>query len=158
MTLRAILFFLLLVSGPLLAQSDSSFEAKVIAVKDGDTIEIIYDSFTTRVRLSHIDCPEKGQPFGKAAKTYTSDLCFGRIVRVQAQAKPDRYGRLLAEVFVGDSCINKALVRAGMAWHYLQYSKDTSYSSLETKAHQQQAGLWTESDPIAPWLWRKGIR
>jgi len=35
------------------------------------------------MRSNGIDCPEKGQDFGARAKQPTSDLCFGKIVRVE---------------------------------------------------------------------------
>jgi hypothetical protein len=52
----------------------SSFAAtltgKVVRVLDGDTIEVLVDKEPIRIRLADIDCPEKGQPFGNAAKKY----------------------------------------------------------------------------------------
>ncbi|MEE8369267.1 MAG: thermonuclease family protein, partial [Dehalococcoidia bacterium] len=36
----------------------------------------------------------------------------------------DRYGRLVARVYVGTNDVNLELVRAGFAWHYRQYSDD----------------------------------
>ena len=134
------------------------FSGKVVAVKDGDTIEVLYDGNAIRVRLAHIDCPEKGQPYGTKAKQFTSDFCYGQIVRVEQTDKPDRYGRLIAEVFYGVQCLNKELVKAGLAWHFTKYSSDANYARLERDARSRKAGIW--SDPIveAPWDWRKGAR
>ena len=46
----------------------ADFAAKIIRVLDGDTIEILHNTHPERVRLSGIDCPEKGQAFGKKAR------------------------------------------------------------------------------------------
>src|SRR5690554_2826483 len=50
---------------------------KVIGIKDGDTFVLLIDGKEETVRLEHIDCPEKRQPFGTKAKQFASDLCFG---------------------------------------------------------------------------------
>lgn len=131
------------------------FTGKVVAVKDGDTVEVMNDSAAVRVRLAHIDCPESGQPFGKAAKQLTSDLCFGRQARVVQQDRPDRYGRMIGVVHVGDTCVNMALVEAGMAWHFVKYSQDTLYSRAERTARSRGIGLWGDPGAIAPWEWRR---
>jgi endonuclease YncB( thermonuclease family) len=52
------------------------------------------------VRLEGIDCPERGQPFGRVSRTFTSKKCFGRDVEVRLKGQ-DQYGRDLGEVLVG---------------------------------------------------------
>ncbi|MDK2743464.1 MAG: hypothetical protein NDI90_11155 [Nitrospira sp. BO4] len=42
----------------------SEFIGQVIAVKDGDTIEVLHNKRAERIRLTGIDCPEKKQAFG----------------------------------------------------------------------------------------------
>ena len=135
-----------------------TFSGKVVSIKDGDTIEVLYDGKAVRVRLAHVDCPEKGQPYGSNAKTFASDLCFGKVVRVEQTDDPDRYGRLIAEVFSGDRCLNKELVKAGLAWHFLKYSSDGEYARLEREARSGEIGLWSDPHRIAPWDWRQGKR
>lgn len=133
-------------------------KGKVIAIKDGDTISILYNRQKLTVRLEHIDCPEKGQPYGARAKQFISDSCFGKTVTVTG-TRFDRNKRLIAVVTtVAGTNINKALVAAGLAWHYRQYSTDSSYSLLENKARQQRKGLWGDTQPSPPWLWRKKKR
>lgn len=131
---------------------------KVIAIKDGDTIEILFDGKPLTIRFAHVDCPEikKGQPFGQAAKKFTSDHCFGQIVTVISEGKYDRYKRLIAVIInENNENINKELVKAGLAWHFKKYSTDTSYDTLELIAKQNKIGLWADDNPIPPWNWRK---
>ena len=52
------------------------FVANVIGVKDGDTVEVLYNEVPIVIRLEHIDCPEKKQAFGAKAKQFTSDFIF----------------------------------------------------------------------------------
>jgi endonuclease YncB( thermonuclease family) len=134
------------------------FKGKVIAVKDGDTIEVLYDKNTITIRFAHVDCPEikKHQPFAQAAKKFTSDICFGQIVTVENDGKFDQYKRLIAIIINGkNENVNKELVKAGLAWHFLKYSTDSSYDKLEAIARQRKIGLWSEENPTPPWKWRK---
>jgi len=41
---------------------------KGVGLLDGDTIEVLHNTYPERIRLSGIDCPEKGQAFGKKAR------------------------------------------------------------------------------------------
>jgi endonuclease YncB( thermonuclease family) len=128
----------------------------VIGVKDGDTVEILMDGKPQVVRLSHIDCPEKKQPFGNNAKQFASDLCFGKKVKLSTGWKKDRNKRLLAEIILSNGKnLNKELVKNGFAWHYKKYSKDNSYDDLEKQARKLKVGLWTDKSPTAPWEWRR---
>ncbi len=130
--------------------------ANVISIKDGDTIEVLLNGKAQRIRLGHIDCPEKNQPFGTKAKQFTSAKCFGQLITLSHTRQYDRNKRLIADVILsnGDT-LNRELAKAGLAWHYKKYSADSSYSLLENRARMAKRGLWVEKEPVAPWLWRK---
>ena len=135
----------------------ADFAGKVVAVKDGDTIEVLRDGTNAvRVRLSGIDCPEKAQAFGQRAKQAASDMAFGKQVKVIEKDK-DRYGRTVAEIILPDDrSLNQELVRAGLAWWYKQYApKDAKLEALEQEAREAKVGLWIDADPVPPWVWRK---
>ena len=73
--------------------------AKVVGIKDGDTIVILEDGNKTKtLRLAEVDCPESGQPFGKNAKDFTSSQVFGKIISF-VETDQDRYGRTIAKVY-----------------------------------------------------------
>jgi endonuclease YncB( thermonuclease family) len=135
----------------------ADFAGKVVAVKDGDTLEILKDGTNAvTVRLAGIDAPEKKQAFGTRAKQYASDLAFGKLVTVR-EAGSDRYKRTLGEVMLEDGrSLNHELVRAGLAWWYRQYAPaDKKLETLEKEAREAKAGLWADADPVPPWSWRK---
>ena len=143
------------------SESDSTkmkhLKAKIIRILDGDTAEILYGQLPIKLRLEHIDCPEKRgkQPFGNRAKIALSDLCFGQMVSVSSDGKFDRNGRLIGVIFNKDSLnVNKEMVRLGMAWHFKKYSDDMSYDHLEREARAAKVGLWSDPNPIAPWDYR----
>ena len=143
------------------AKPPDHISGKVIAVKDGDTIELLYEGRPLTIRLKHIDCPELNgsQPFGAAAKRFTSNLCFGKTVQVMHHNEFDRYGRLIGIVINEKQVnVNQALLKAGFAWHFKKYSKSTEYARLEEKAKRLSCGLWADSNPTPPWIWRRHKR
>ena len=132
-----------------------NFTAKVIRIKDGDTVVILWENHPQTVRLAHIDCPEKNQAFGAKAKQFASDFCLGKMVEVVIAGKPDRNGRWIAEIFYNNQNIGKALLRNGLAWHFKKYSKDAAYAELEILARKKKIGLWQDAGAVAPWEFRK---
>jgi micrococcal nuclease len=137
----------------------AEFEAEVVAVMDGDTIKVLTsDKREIKIRLEHIDAPEKKQPFGQVCKSMLSDMVFGKTVYIRSQSRPDRYGRMIAEVFMCEASkesVNMAMVRQGCAWHYKAFSKDITYAEAERIVRESKAGLWKDNEPVPPWLWRK---
>ena len=135
--------------------SENKKAYKVIGVKDGDTFVVLMDGKEQVVRLAHIDCPEKKQPFGSRARQYASGLCFGKEVTLIQHHQYDRNKRLIAEVILEDGRnLNKELVKNGLAWHFKKYSDNREYAALETAARLQKKGLWADAAPVAPWNWR----
>src|ERR1035441_8396044 len=93
------LFLLAAVAAAALYAED--FAGKVVSISDGDTIRVIYNGASERIRLSGIDCPEMKQPFGTRAKQFTGDLAFGQVVTVKVR-DIGRYKRTVAEIMLPD--------------------------------------------------------
>ena len=142
-----------------LLSNSQSLTGKVIGIMDGDTFKLFTaDSTLVNVRLANIDCPEKKQPFSSRAKEFTSDAIFGKTVTVNVQSK-DRYRRLISNVIYINSLSDSLslcheLVRNGLAWHYVKFSKDKTLQHMEDEARASKIGLWQDPNPIAPWEWR----
>jgi micrococcal nuclease len=103
----------------LLAQE---LEGTVTRVVDGDTIEVDVGGRSERIRYIGIDTPEWTderpgvRTRARAATEANRRLVGGRRVRLEMDVETrDRYGRLLAYVWVGDTLVNEALVRDGHA-------------------------------------------
>lgn len=144
------MLFLLPIS--LMAQNS----AKVIGIKDGDTILVLLsDKSQKTLRLAEVDCPESGQPFGKNAKQYTSDQVFGKTIKF-IQTDVDRYGRTIAKVYYGnEKYLSEEIIRAGLGWQYFRYSANKKLGDLENIARNKKVGLWKDSKMVAPWEFRK---
>ncbi len=131
---------------------------RVLRVRDGDSIAVQRDGVGIEVRLDGIDCPELAQAFGWKAKQYTSDLVLGKAVRLVEKGR-DKYGRVLAEVFLADGrSLNRELVAAGSAWWYRKHSSDRGLEALEREARAARRGLWATQDPVPPWDFRADER
>jgi endonuclease YncB( thermonuclease family) len=137
--------------------SQTIFKAKVIGIKDGDTI-VVLDSLNnqTTLRLAEVDCPEKNQPFGSKAKQFTSDQVYLKTIKYTI-TDTDRYGRSIAMVYYDsdNKYLSAEIIRAGMGWHYKRYSKSVELSLLEDNAKKSKLGLWFDNNPIQPSEWRK---
>jgi endonuclease YncB( thermonuclease family) len=131
-------------------------EGRVVAVQDGDTLTLLVDSKTVKVRLAGIDTPERGQPWAKRAHQALSDRVFRKEVRVNA-VTIDRYGRTVGEVYADNVCVGCELVREGHAWVYRRYNEDPVLLELEQDAREARRGLWglPESERVPPWEWRR---
>ena len=115
----AICSFLFLFSYSLAA---ADFSGPVVSVLDGDTIEVLHNQHPERIRLSGIDCPEKGQAYGQKAKQAASALVFGKDVTLQTYGK-DKYRRTLADVLLSDGTnVNYALVKDGWCWWHRKFA------------------------------------
>lgn len=132
------------------------FSGQVVGVIDGDTIDVLHNGQAERIRLNGIDCPEKGQAFGKQAKHAASDLAFGKEVTIQTHGH-DKYKRTIGDVILpGGMNLNQELVKQGGCWWYRKYAPgDTVLEQLETDAREGRKGLWVDPQPVPPWEWRK---
>jgi micrococcal nuclease len=105
---------------------------RVIKVYDADTITIAsrlphYESpmYRLSVRLNGIDTPEmKGKGVSdeekeaaKAARDFVHDLVFNKYVRLE-NIQSEKYGRILADVFIGDIHLNDILITQRYAVKY----------------------------------------
>jgi len=119
-------------------------------VNDGDTIVL---SDGRHVRYIGINAPEiahdnhKSEAFGYAAKKYNQSLLRSKKVRLEFdKEKYDRYGRLLAYIFLLDGTfINKKMIKKGYAY-VLHRRPNVKYDGVLFKAQRDamsaEQGMW----------------
>lgn len=116
---------------------------KVIKVYDGDTLTIAsklpYEGcpvYRFSVRINGIDCPEmrtknlNEKTCAKMAKAKVYDAVFGKIVTLQ-NVKLEKYGRVLADVYIGDVSLGDMLCQYNLAVKYDGGTKHVPIDWLE---------------------------
>lgn len=122
---------------------------RVLRVIDGDTIQL--ENGQT-VRYIGIDTPETVHPdkpvecYGKEASDKNKELVLGKNIKLEKDiSETDKYGRLLAYVWVENTMVNDHLVRQGFA-HSSSYPPDIKYQQqfveAEREARENSRGLW----------------
>jgi len=134
----------------------SQVAAKIVAVKDGDTVVALLDNnIQETLRLADVDCPENKQPFGKYAKQFTSSQVFGKNVTFYRVGK-DRYRRTIAKIFYDDEkYLSAEIIKRGFGWWYYKASKNFKLKDAEILAKEKKLGLWSDKNAVAPWDFRK---
>jgi len=118
---------------------------RVIKVYDADTITIAsklpYDSspmYRLSVRLNGIDTPEiKGKGISeeekeaaKTARDFVSNLVLNKYVKLE-NIQSEKYGRILADVYIGEINLNELLLKERYAVNYDGGSKKKPTSWLK---------------------------
>ncbi|HSE01448.1 MAG TPA: thermonuclease family protein [Burkholderiales bacterium] len=133
-------------------------QGRVVSVHDGDTLTVLIESRSVRVRLTDIDAPELRQPFGTRSRQSLSSLCFGKVASLDVRGQ-DRYNRTLARVTCSGTDANAEQVRRGYAWTFTRYARtDSPLFAIEHEARAAHRGLWQDPAPVAPWEWRNRVR
>ena len=125
---------------------------RVVAVVDGDTLDVAWNGRRERVRLLGVDTPEtvdQRRPvgcYGPEAAAFTHRRLQGRTVRLQFdRQRRDRFGRLLAYVAVDGHRFNDELLTGGYA-RLLVIPPNGRHAramlDLELGARSAGRGLW----------------
>lgn len=130
-------------------------QGRCVAVADGDTATIVFEGGKKEsVRFWGIDAPESYQAFGQEGKKKLASMIKGKEVRVEFSSR-DHHKRILGHVYCGEVYTNLEMVKAGLAWHYVQYAPNaTEFRDAERAARKARLGLWQQADPMEPWLFR----
>jgi micrococcal nuclease len=126
--------------------SDALSTCELVRIMDGDTIEC---RGLGSVRLIGVDSPEGDQePFGTAASAGLASLApVGTTLLLEQDVEArDRYNRLLAYAWTGESMLNWLLLRHGWAVS-LKFPPNTRYAdrfdAAEHAASREGRGLWS---------------
>ncbi len=136
------------------------------SIYDGDTLRARRGEEELKIRFCGIDAPEKNQEFGIESRDYLRSLIAKSDGRIHVlPIEKDRYGRTVAELWIpikpdfeGEIHLNTAMVEAGYAYHYQQYSGSCESAEnlgwAEKIARDDKLGVWNGSHQ-EPWEFRK---
>ena len=146
------LLWLLCAIAPAWAAERSVLEGTVVRVVDGDTIRVRIGARVERVRYIGVNAPElhhptRGvEPGGREASELNRQLVADKRVRLELDVQErDRYGRLLAYVWVGDLMVNAELVWRGYAQVMTvppNVRHQALFLKLQRDAREAGRGLW----------------
>jgi micrococcal nuclease len=165
---KALIALLIFASGCNMAIAQPQKICDVTKITDGDTINVSCSGVKDKIRFCGIDAPEikhgrkDGQPYGRDAREFVRKLLDGGKVEL-VEVERDRYGRMVAELWLGKTFINAEVVRAGLAYDYKQYSKRCPHRdqivNAEAIAQKNKSGVWDGArDYQLPWDFRKANR
>lgn len=138
--------------------SETAAAAEVVAVVDGDTIDVMTPTGEERVRIIGIDTPEIGRGgdasecYAEEAREFVDDLLYGHDVELRGdatQADVDAYGRLLRHVFIDGHSAAVETLAAGAGHEYtfdVAYDGQDAHQAAESAARDARLGLWGSCD------------
>jgi micrococcal nuclease len=142
----------------ILSQSASGTTYEVLKIVDGDTIKINYQGKIETIRLIGIDTPElkdnrdQVECYANEASQHLTDILKNQSIILEAdstQGETDRYGRLLAYIFLKDGTnINQKMLADGFAYEFTYdepYKYQEEFKAAEKNAKTQKLGLWADT-------------
>ena len=131
-------------------------QATVSRVFDGDTIAAQINGKAEKIRLIGMDTPETKKPntpvmyYGPEASAYTQKRLEHQQVELEFDVEErDRYGRLLAYVWINRELFNRTLVQKGYARMYT-FPPNVKYVELfkedQASARKKNLGIWKDYD------------
>ena len=152
---KVVFFVLFLFNVSIVYASNSKFKVTLDSCIDGDTARFVIKDEVKTVRFLSINTPEIahddviGEPFGEEASTFTCKmLTNASVIKLQYDSKSDKedkYGRVLAWVFVDDELLQEKLVSEGLAevkYVYKDYKYSSHLKDIELEAKKNELGIW----------------
>jgi micrococcal nuclease len=125
-------------------------EERVVYVHDGDTFIL---SSGVRIRLSQVDAPELGQPYGMEAKQVAEKLLLNKTIRIHIRER-DEYHRPVADVYTdqGEN-FAEVLIVNGLA-HTTPWTTNKRLRAEYLVAKKNNIGLFQSSYEY-PYIYRR---
>ena len=113
---------------------------QVEKVVDGDSLDL---KGGMRIRLLGIDAPEQGRCMSYHAQERLEQLVLNKRVALKDKVK-DNYGRILANVFIGNIFVNKVLAEEGLArFEYIKSPYYTEMKLAQKQAKSEKLGIYS---------------
>ncbi len=140
--------------------SEGFIPVDLVKTIDGDTIRIMYEGKERKLRYLLIDTPELNhkqqgtQPFAEEATKRNDELLKSGKLEIEFDIgeREDKYGRMLAYVYIDGESVQQQLVEEGLARVAYIYPPNTKhldpFKNAEKKAQQEGIGIWSIEDYV----------
>ncbi|NUN95632.1 MAG: thermonuclease family protein [Candidatus Omnitrophica bacterium] len=150
---RIVAFILYVLLPPTFACSET-ISARVSAVVDGDTLEIVTgEEAPKKVRLYGIDAPELGQPYSEEARKFAREAIGDGTLAIEIKSTDLKGTEIVWAILPNGHALNEEVLEQGYAW-LLPYIKSEDLKVLESGARAAHVGLWAQENPQEPWKYR----
>lgn len=141
-------------------QSSTYIPVELVKTIDGDTIKIMYEGKEQNVRYLLVDTPETNhprlgkQPFGERATERNRELMNSGKLEIEFDIgeRVDKYGRLLAYVYIDGESVQEKLIEEGLARVGYIYPPNTrhldAYEEAQERAKEAGIGIWSLEDYV----------
>ena len=126
-----------------------------VNASDGDTLVVRDGNVKAILRLAEIDAPERTQPYSQVSRQNLIALCKESKEIEYQPVSIDRFARTVAMVTCDGVIVNWRQVQDGLAWCFTKYlTQPAECLPLEREAKDAKRGLWRDSEPVPPWIFR----
>ena len=120
---------------------------QVVSVHDGNTLTVLIEGRTEKIRLIGVDAPELAHsPWGEQARETLKALVEGKTVRLETDITlRDQDKRLLAYVYTAELLVNAEMIRQGHACNHTvppNVAHVEEYRKAQTEAREARRGMW----------------
>ncbi|WP_431189527.1 thermonuclease family protein [Aciduricibacillus chroicocephali] len=141
-------------------QAKNQATVKLSRVVDGDTIKVYYKGKEETVRYLLMDTPESKkpgeciQPYAeKASKRNEQLIKSGKLTLEFEKSRTDKYGRLLAYVFVDGKSVQETLIKEGLARVAYVYEPPykylNQYEQAQEFAKNKKLNIWSKKGYVS---------
>lgn len=140
------------------SKSNIKENIRVEEVIDGDTIRVTLNWQSEKIRLIWVDAPESydtrrwyTECFWTASSNYLTNLLSNKTIWLEydsTQWMYDKYGRILAYIFLNWENINKKIISDWYAREYtynMPYKYQKEFKKAETSARTSNKWLWNKN-------------
>lgn len=136
-------------------QIQKTQKVKLVRVVDGDTLVLNIHGENKKIRLIGMNSPESVKPhspiecFGKEASVHAKEILKNKNLSFtpdSSQGTRDRFGRLLAYVFMNGKNFAEMMIADGYAYEYTydkKYLYQSDFKKAEREARINERGLWS---------------
>lgn len=132
-------------------------EVKLDKCIDGDTVSVIINGKSEKVRFIAVDAPEidKEEPYSNEAKDFTCNLIKnGKKLYLEYDKNSDskdKYDRIIAWVWSDNTLLQKEIVKNGyakVAYLYDEYKYTSELEEFEQFAKENKLNIWSNEEYV----------